>query len=86
MESLAHNPTTADVSMATTDLLLSIQREFPQAQINAHPPYDDEDICLKVYLPGTSEEIATAQRRVIDLAVEIQDKYHVYTVVMVLPR
>jgi hypothetical protein len=86
MESLAHNPTTAAVSMATTELILRIQGEFPQAQIKAHPPYDDEDICLKVYLPGTPEEIAIAQRQVIELVIEIQDKYRVYTVVMVLPQ
>jgi hypothetical protein len=81
-----HNPTVTDVSMATTELVLGILREFPHVQIKPHPPYDDEDICLDVHLLGTPDELAAARQRVVELEIEIQDKYRVYTVVMVLPQ
>ena len=85
MQEITHNPSLADVALATAELILSIQAEFPGAKIKALPPLSDEEVNLQVWLPISLEQRLSAQLRIAEMQGEIQDKYGVYTVAVALP-
>jgi hypothetical protein len=85
MQQDIHNPSLPDVSLATAELILSIQAEFPQAKIKSMPPLDDEEVNLEVWLPMPLEQRLSVQHRLAELAGQMMDKYGVYSVALALP-
>lgn len=85
MQPIIHNPSLANVALATAELILTIQAEFPEAKIKALPPMDDEEVNLQVWLPIPLEQRLAIQRRMAELSGDVQDKHDVYADVAVLP-
>ena len=78
-------PSTA-VGLATAELILSLQKEFPQVRLVPCEPIEGEDIHLWAYLPIPSEKQLQVQNRIVEVEHDVQEKYGVQTVVVALPE
>jgi len=86
MEQVIHHPAAAAVGLATAELVLTIQREFPHVRLVPCEPVEGEDIHLWAYLPIQSEEQLTVQDRIVEIEHAVQEKYGVQTVVVAMPE
>jgi hypothetical protein len=81
-----YHPTAATAGLATAELILAIQKEFPQVRLVPCEPVEGEDIHLWAYLPVQFEERITVQDRIIEIEHDVQEKYGVQTVVVAMPE
>jgi hypothetical protein len=72
--------------LATAELILAIQKEFPKVRLVPCGPIEGEDVNLKAYLPIRPEEHLAVQGRIVELEHAVQDKYGMDTVVVVIPE
>jgi uncharacterized protein (DUF924 family) len=79
-------PVAATVGLATAELILAIQKEFPQVRLVPCEPVEGEDIHLWAYLPLQPEEQLPVQDRIVEIEQTVQEKYGVQTVVVALPE
>jgi hypothetical protein len=86
MEHITRHPAAAAVGLATAELILAIQKEFPQVRLVPCQPVEGEDIHLWAYLPMRAEEQLTIQDRIVAIEHSVQEKYDVQTVVVALPE
>lgn len=86
MEQVIHHSAATTVGLATAELILAIQKEFPQVRLVPCEPVEGEDIHLGAYLPMRPEERLAVQDRIVEIEHAVQDKYGVYTVVVALPE
>ena len=87
MEQVIHQPTaTAAVALATAELILAIQKEFPNVRLLPCEPIEGQDIHLHAYLPLQPGEHLAAQDRIVEIELAVQDKFGVDTVVVVVPE
>ena len=86
MEQVIHNPAAAAVGLATAELILAIQKEFPQVRLVPCEPVEGEDIHLWAYLSIQPEEQLTVQDRIVEIEHTVQEKYGVQTVVVAMPE
>ena len=86
MAQVIHSPTATTVGLATAELILAIQKEFPQVRLVPCEPIEGEDIHLWAYLSMQPEERLTVQDRIIEIEHVVQEKYDVQTVVVTLPE
>ena len=86
MEHVIHHPAAAAVGLATAELILAIQKEFPHVRLVPCEPVEGEDIHLWAYLPIQSEEQLTVQDRIVEIEHAVQEKYGVQTVVVAMPE
>lgn len=87
MEQVIHQPTaTAAVALATAELILAIQKEFPNVRLVPCEPIEGQDIHLNAYLPLQPGEHLAAQDRIVEIELAVQDKFGVDTVVVVVPE
>jgi hypothetical protein len=86
MQPGTHRPATAAVGLATAELILAIQKAFPQVRLVPCEPIEGEDIHLWAYLPMPAEEQLTAQDRIVAIEHAVQEKYDVQTVVVAMPE
>lgn len=63
MEQVMETPSLADAALATAELILRIQAEYPESKLRALPPLEDEIITLEVWLPMPPEQVSSAQHR-----------------------
>jgi hypothetical protein len=85
MEHITRHPAVAAVGLATAELILAIQKEFPQVRLVPCEPVEGEDIHLWAYLPIQAEEQLAVQDRIVAIEHSVQEKYNVQTVVVALP-
>ncbi|MGH9940524.1 MAG: hypothetical protein ACREAM_30140 [Blastocatellia bacterium] len=76
----------AAVGLATAELILAIQKEFPDVRLAPCEPIEGEDIHLQAYLPIQLSERLAAQSRIVEIEHAVQDKFGVETVVVVVPE
>jgi hypothetical protein len=86
MAQVIHHPAVATVGLATAELILAIQKEFPQVRLVPCEPIEGEDIHLWAYLPMQSQERLTVQDRIVEIEQTVQEKYGVQTVVVTMPE
>ena len=86
MEQVIRHPTAATVGLATAELILALQKEFPPIRLVPCEPIEGEDIHLWAYLPMQAEEQLTVQDRIVAIEHRVQAKYDVQTVVVALPE
>ena len=86
MEQVIRNPAAATVGLATAELILAIQKEFPLVRLVPCEPIEGEDIHLWAYLPMQAEEQLTVQDRIVAIEHHVQAKYDVQTVVVAMPE
>jgi hypothetical protein len=86
MTQAIHQPTAATAGLAMAELILAIQKEFPQVRLVPCEPVEGEDIHLWAYLPVRSEERLTVQERIVEIEQLVQEKYDVQTVVVAMPE
>ena len=86
MELAIHQPAATAVGLATAELILAIQKEFPDVRLAPCEPIEGEDIHLRAYLPIQLAERHAAQSRIVEIEIAVQDKFGVETVVVVLPE
>ena len=86
MEQVTRYPAAATVGLATAELILAIQKEFPQIRLVPCEPIEGEDIHLWAYLPMQSEEQLTVQNQIVAIEHDVQAKYGVQTVVVAMPE
>jgi hypothetical protein len=86
MEQVLRCPAVAAVALATTELILAIQKAFPAVRLVPCEPIEGEDIHLWAYLPMQAEEQLTIQDRIVAIEHTVQEKYGVQTVVVALPE
>ena len=86
MAQAIHQPTATIVGLATAELILAIQKEFPQVRLVPCEPIEGEDIHLTAYLPIRLEERLAVLDRIVEIKIAVQDKYDVYAVVAVIPE
>jgi len=86
MEQVIRNPAAVTVGLATAELILAIQQEFPSIRLVPCEPIEGEDIHLWAYLPMQAEEQLTVQDRIVAIEHRIQAKYDVQTVVVAMPE
>jgi hypothetical protein len=86
MTQVLHQPGTKAVSLATAELILAIQKEFPRVRLVPCEPTEGEDIHLWAYLSLQPDERMKVQERIVEIEQAIQDKYSVQTVVVALPE
>ena len=86
MEQPVHQPAAAAVGLAAAELILAIQKEFPQVRLVPCEPVEGEDIHLWAYLPILSGERLTVQDRIVEIEQAVQEKYGVQTVVVTMPE
>ena len=86
MEMVIHQPAATTVGLATAELILAIQKEFPDVRLAPCEPIEGEDIHLQAYLPIQLSERLAAQSRIVEIEYAVQDKFGVETVVVVLPE
>ena len=82
MPYIPHQSEAAAAALATAELILAIQKEFPQVRIVPCEPIEGEDIHLWAYLPMQPEEHLLIQDRIIEIEHVVQEKYDVQTVVL----
>ena len=85
MKQVVHVPSLSDAAMATAELILSIQAEYPGVKLKPLPPLSDDIISLEVWLPISHQQLLSAQHRIAQLQGEVWDKYGVFTVAMAIP-
>ena len=81
-----HQPTAATAGLATAELILAIQKEFPQVRLVPCEPIEGEDIHLWACVPMQAEERLNVQERIIEIEHDVQEKYGVQTVVVAMPE
>ena len=86
MTQIISHPAATAVGLATAELILTIQREFPNVRLIPCEPVEGEDIHLWAYLPIQPEEQLTVQDRIIEIEHAVQEKYGVQTVVVAMPE
>ena len=86
MEHAVHSPAAAVVGLATAELILAIQKEFPQVRLVPCEPVAGEDIHLWAYLPIPAAQRLTVQDRIVEIEQTVQEKYGVQTVVVTMPE
>ena len=86
MEQAVHSPAAAMVGLATAELILAIQKEFPQVRLVPCEPVEGEDIHLWAYLPIPATQRLTVQERIVEIEQTVQEKYGVQTVVVTMPE
>lgn len=86
MERVTRYPAASTVGLATAELILAIQKEFPLIRIVPCEPIEGEDIHLWAYLPMPAEEQLAVQDRIISIEHRVQAKYDVQTVVVAMPE
>jgi hypothetical protein len=79
-----HQPAATTVGLATAELILAIQKEFPQARLTPCEPIEGEDIHLWAYVPMQPEERLVVQDRILEIEQAVQEKYDVQTVVVAM--
>ena len=84
MQQTTLSPSAASVGLAAAELILAIQKVFPEVRLIPCEPIEGEDIHLSAYLPMKLEERLNAQDAIIDIEHSIQGKYGVQTVVVAL--
>lgn len=84
MQQTTLSPSAACVGLAAAELILAIQKVFPQVRLVPCEPIEGEDIHVQAYLPMKLEERLNAQDAIIDIEHSIQEKYGVQTVVVAL--
>lgn len=77
-------PSAAFVGLAAAELVLAIQKVFPQVRLVPCEPIEGEDIHLQAYLPMKLEMRLDVQNTIVDIEHSIQEKYPVQTVVVAL--
>lgn len=77
-------PAATAVSLATAELILTIQKEFPQTRLTPCEPIEGEDIHLWAYLPMPPGERPVMQSRILEIEQAVQEKYDVRTVVVAM--
>ena len=76
-----------NVSAATTELIIRILAQFPQAQIRSRSiPLSNEDISIDVVLPMSMEEIYQVREWIYDLVIELQERYDLLIQVSAVPQ
>lgn len=86
MAQVIHHPAATTVGLATAELILAIQKEFPQVRLVPCEPTEGEDIHLWAYLPLQSEERLAVQDQIVEIEQAVQKKYDVQTVVVAMPE
>jgi hypothetical protein len=86
MVQVIHPPAATAVGLATAELILTIQKEFPQVRLVPCAPIEGEDIHLWAYVPLPPEERLSVQERIVEIEYAVQEKYGVQTVVVALPE
>jgi hypothetical protein len=86
MEQVMRHPAAATVGLATAELILGLQKEFPSIRLVHCEPIEGEDIHLWAYLPVQAEEQLTVQDRIVAIEHRVQAKYDVQTVVVAMPE
>jgi hypothetical protein len=86
MEEVFPQSATAAVGLATAELVLAIQKEFPQVRLMPCEPMEGENIHLWAYLPMRPEEHLAIQGRMVEIEHTVQDKFGVETVVVAVPE
>lgn len=86
MAQVIHHPAATTVGLATAELILAIQKEFPQIRLVPCEPIEGEDIHLWAYLPIPTEERLAVQDRIVEIEQTVQEKYGVQTVVVAMPE
>lgn len=84
MTQVIHHPAATTVGLATAELILAIQKEFPQVRLVPCEPIEGEDIHLWAYVPMRPEERLTVQDRIVEIEQSVQGKYGVQTVVVAI--
>lgn len=77
--------TSDEVARATAELILALQKEYPQAQLVPCEAIEGEAIHLEMHLAGRREERQRAQERVLELKQAVEDRYGLYILVRVVP-
>ena len=76
-----------NVSAATTELVIRILAQFPQAQIRSRSiPLSNEDISIDVVLPMSMEEIYQVREWIYELVIELQERYDLLIQVSAVPQ
>jgi len=70
-------PAATTVGLATAELILTIQKAFPQVRLVPCEPIEGEDIHLWAYVPMPPEERLTVQNRIVEIEQSVQEKYSV---------
>jgi hypothetical protein len=86
MTQVISHPAATAVGLATAELILGIQKEFPNVRLVPCEPVEGEDIHLWAYLPIQPEEQLTVQDRIVEIEHAVQEKYGVQTVVVAMPE
>ncbi len=86
MTQVIHPPAATTVGLATAELILALQKEFPQIRLVPCEPIAGEDIHLWAYLPLPPEERLTVQERIVEIEQTVQERYGVQTVFVVMPE
>ena len=74
-----------EVARATAEMVLALQKEFPDARIVPCETIEGEALHLEVRLPTASEEERkTAQERALDLKRWVEDRYGLSILVRVV--
>jgi hypothetical protein len=86
MEHVTRHPAATVVGLATAELILAIQKEFPQVRLIPCEPIEGEDVHLWAYLPMQAEEQLSVQDQIVAIEHRVQEKYDVQTVVVAMPE
>jgi hypothetical protein len=78
--------TSDEVARATAELIFSLQREFPKADLVPCEAVEGEVIHLEVRLPKRGQQLQAAQERALELKRQIEDRYGLYILVRVVPQ
>ena len=84
MEQVMRHPAAATVGLATAELILALQKEFPQIRLVPCEPVEGEDIHLWAYVPMPVTQRLTVQERIVEIEQTVQEKYGVQTVVVTM--
>ncbi|MBI3249881.1 MAG: hypothetical protein HYZ50_25580 [Deltaproteobacteria bacterium] len=86
MTQAIYHPTAATAGLAAAELILAIQKEFPQVRLVPCEPVEGEDIHLWAYFPVQAEGRLIVQGRIVEIEHAVQEKYGVQTVVVAMPE
>jgi hypothetical protein len=86
MVTAIRNLTPTTIGLATAELILNLQREFPGVRIEPCEPVEGEDIHLRAYLPIQPAERLSAQNQIVEIEWAVQDKYGVQTIIVAIPN
>jgi hypothetical protein len=73
MQPDTHRPAATAVGLATAELILAIQKEFPKVRLMPCEPIEGEDVHLWAYLPMSAEEQLAVQDRIVAIEHSVQD-------------